>query len=42
MAVGLEATEEDRTLAVVTSPGEVIDTLSRWLEGFMRYGTATD
>lgn len=42
MAVGLDAAEGDRTVAVASSPGEVIDAVSHWLEAFLRYGTATD
>jgi hypothetical protein len=42
MAVGPQTPDGDRTVAVTSSPREVIDAVSRWLEEFLRYGTATD
>ena len=42
MAVGLETTESDRTVAVASSLSELIDAVSHWLEDFLDLGTATD
>jgi hypothetical protein len=41
-AVGLEAPDDDGTVAVAASPREVIDAVSRWLEDFLHHGSATD
>ena len=41
-AVGLESPGEDRTIAVATSPSQVLDAVSHWLDEFVRTGTATD
>ncbi|MGY1690620.1 hypothetical protein [Geodermatophilus sp. SYSU D01105] len=41
-AVGSDSTEGVRTVAVASSPSQVIDAVSHWLEEFLRYGTATD
>ena len=41
-AVGREAPEEDRTVAVASSPREVLEAVSHWLDDFRRYGTVTD
>lgn len=40
-AVGLD-TEEDRTVAVASSPSEVVDAVGDWLDRFVRFGTTTD
>jgi hypothetical protein len=42
LAVGPETPAGDRTVAVASSPSEVIDAVSRWLEEFLGYGSATD
>ncbi len=42
IAVGLDAAEEDRTVALASSPREVIDAVSDWLDRFFDYGTTTD
>ncbi len=41
-AVALDASEEDRTIAVASSPSDVIDAVSRWLDEFLSNRTATD
>jgi hypothetical protein len=41
-AVRLESPGEDRTIAVATSPSQVLDAVSHWLDEFVRTGTATD
>lgn len=40
-AVGLD-TEEDRTVALASSPSEVVDAVGDWLDRFVRFGTTTD
>jgi hypothetical protein len=40
-AVGLEASE-DRTIALASSPGEVVDAVRDWLDEFLRTGTASN
>ncbi|MGY1684976.1 hypothetical protein ACI8AK_05240 [Geodermatophilus sp. SYSU D00867] len=40
--VGLDTSEEDRTLTLTSSPREVVDAVSHWLDHFLRYGTTTD
>ena len=41
-AVGSDASEEDRTVALASSPGEVADAVGDWLDRFVRHRTATD
>jgi hypothetical protein len=41
-AVGLDTSEEDRTVALASSPREVMDAVGNWLDRFVRYGTTTD
>jgi hypothetical protein len=41
-AVGLDAPEEDRTVALASSRREVIDAVGDWLDRFVRLGTTTD
>ncbi|CCG03632.1 conserved protein of unknown function [Blastococcus saxobsidens DD2] len=41
-AVGLDESEEDRFVALASSPREVVDAVGDWLDGFVRRGTATD
>jgi hypothetical protein len=33
---------EDRTVALASSPGDVLDAVSHWLDGFIRNGTEHD
>jgi len=40
-AVGLDASEEDRTVAVASSPPEVVDAVGDWLDRFVGQGTTT-
>jgi len=43
LAVGDDdGSEEDRTVAVVSSPGDLLDAMSQWLEEFIRNGTSSD
>ncbi|MGY1829125.1 hypothetical protein ACI8AA_01705 [Geodermatophilus sp. SYSU D01180] len=41
-AVGLGTSEEDRTLALASSPREVVDAVGDWLQDFLRDGSVTD
>lgn len=41
-AVGPDDGPDDRTIAVAASPGEVLDAVRHWLDGFLSDGTATD
>ncbi|MGY1690659.1 hypothetical protein [Geodermatophilus sp. SYSU D01105] len=40
--VGLDAAEQDRTIAVASSPGEVLDAVGHWLDEFVGDQTDTD
>ncbi|MGY1706534.1 hypothetical protein ACI79C_18355 [Geodermatophilus sp. SYSU D00697] len=42
VAVGLGASEQDRTIAVASSPGEVLDAVGHWLDEFVGDQTDTD
>jgi hypothetical protein len=33
---------EDHTVALASSPGELLDAVRHWLDGFLGSGTATD
>jgi hypothetical protein len=41
-AVGLDASEEDRTVALASSPREVVDAVGDWLDRFVGHETTTD
>jgi hypothetical protein len=41
-SVGAAGDDDDRTVAVAGSPGELLDALSQWLDGFLTPGTVTD
>ncbi|MGY1794911.1 hypothetical protein ACI796_13080 [Geodermatophilus sp. SYSU D00525] len=38
-AVGLGTSEEDRTVALASSPREVVDAVGEWLQDFLGDGT---
>ncbi len=41
-AVGLDPSDEHRTVALASSPSEVLDAVSHWLDGFLGDQTDTD
>lgn len=41
-AVGLDASDDDRTVALASSPREVVDAVGDWLDRFVRFETTTD
>ncbi|MGY1810519.1 hypothetical protein ACI8AF_24375 [Blastococcus sp. SYSU D00669] len=41
-AIGRETPDEDRTIAVASTPGEVLDAVRQWLESFTNYETKAD
>jgi hypothetical protein len=42
LAIGPDGQQSDRTVALASSPDDVLDAVSSWLEEFLRYRTATD
>jgi hypothetical protein len=42
VAVGPDGRESGRTIALASSPDGVLDAVSRWLDEYLRDGTATD
>ncbi|MGY1636879.1 hypothetical protein ACI78V_09520 [Geodermatophilus sp. SYSU D00742] len=41
-AVGPDAAETEQTVGLASSPSDVVDAVSHWLDQFLRHGPTTD